>query len=930
MKHLCARTTLVILFSLTFLFNATATIKIIQVGAGGSMFSPSNFSVCMGDTIDFVWVSGFHNVHITSPATTPSPDLQQPGDKFRYIPSAALAYVFQCDYHAPGMSGTFSVNALPVVNLGGNVTQCGGNVLLDAGNPGATYLWTPAATTQTVSATTSGTYSVLVTDANGCSASDKAKIQIEILAVVNLGSNVTQCGGFVVLDAGNPGSTFVWSPSGNTQIITALTTGTYSVSVTNSCGTVSDAIDITINTKPVVNLGPDQTQCGGSIVLDAMHPGDSYVWSPSGTTQMITALATGTYSVVVTDANSCTGSDAVMITINAPPVVNLGADVTQCGGSVILNAGNPGSTYAWSPAGTTQMITALTTGTYSVLVTDAKTCTGSDKIDVTINSVPVVNLGPDQTQCGGSVQLDAGNPGLTYAWSTNESTQIISALSSGSYTVVVTDANTCTGTDQVNITISSLPVVNLGPDITQCGGSVKLDAMNPGSGYLWSTGATSQIITALTTGTYSVDVTNSCGTVSDLIMITFNSNPVVNLGADVTQCGGSVLLDAMNPGSTYLWSTTETTQIISALATGTYSVIVTTANGCASSDTINITIGTTSPVVNLGPDQNVCSGPVILDAGNPGLTYAWSPAGTTQIISALVSGTYSVVVTSANSCTGTDTINIIIATTQNPPLVEGFENPGFPPAGWTLNNPDNGITWDRTTTAFSSGSASMYVDNFNYMANGEIDELTLPSLNLSGPSSMLTFQVAYQMYSDPTQSPNFSDTLRVEVSTDCGASWTTAYVNYGSALATVIPDFSTNQFVPASSSDWRMETVALPTAPNVTIKFKHTTDYENDMYVDDINISSVVGAQETDIDSRVTVFPNPSSGNVFVKVNALDMGNVALRVYNVLGELVYTAAEVVIYSTTFKLDLSAQQDGIYFVEVASARAKTVQKLVLNK
>ena len=352
---------------------------------------------------------------------------------------------------------TVTVNTPPTVNLGADVTQCGGSVILNAGNAGSTYAWSPAGTTQTITALSSNTYSVLVTDANNCTGTSTVNITFHTPPTVNLGADVTQCGGNIILNAGNAGSTYAWSPAGTTQTITALATNTYSVLVTdaNNC-TGSDIALVTIHTPPAVNLGADVTQCGGNVILNAGNAGSTYAWSPAGTTQTITALATNTYSVVVTDANNCTGSDIAVVTIHTPPTVNLGADVTQCGGSVILNAGNAGSTYAWSPAGTTQTITALATNTYSVLVTDANSCTGTDAMNVTINSLPVITTSGNTTICTGSNAILTVSGGTMYAWAPGGQTTTsisVSPTTSTNYTVTVTDANNCSSTATDSVTV---------------------------------------------------------------------------------------------------------------------------------------------------------------------------------------------------------------------------------------------------------------------------------------------------------------------------------------------------------------------------------------------------------------------------------------------------------------------------------------------
>ena len=260
-----------------------------------------------------------------------------------------------------------------------------------------------------------------------------------------------------------PTGAVINSGQGTTSINVTFgsTSGTISVTPSNSCGSSVPAnLTVTVNTAPVVNLGPNQTQCGGSVTLDAQNAGSTYLWSNNATTQTISVSSSGTYSVVVTNAGGCTGSGTVNVTINTPPTVNLGPNQTQCGGSVTLDAQNAGSTYLWSNNATTQTISVSSSGTYSVTVTAANGCTGTGTVNVTINTPPTVNLGADVTQCGGTVLLDAGT-GSAYAWSNSATTQTTNVSASGTYSVVVTDANGCTGSDAINVTINTPPTVTL-------------------------------------------------------------------------------------------------------------------------------------------------------------------------------------------------------------------------------------------------------------------------------------------------------------------------------------------------------------------------------------------------------------------------------------------------------------------------------------
>ncbi len=413
---------------------------------------------------------------------------------------------------SPRLPIVVTVNPLPVVSLGSDITQCGGNVTLDAGTTGDTYAWSTGATSQTITVTTSGVYSVASTSGNGCVGRDTVNVTINPFPVVNLGNDITQCGA-VTIDAGNVGSTYLWSDNSTSQTLTTTTSGTYSVVVTtvNGC-TSGDVINVTSHSLPIVGLGSNIAQCGGTVTLDAQNAGSTYLWNTSEATQTIVVSANGNYSVQVTDANGCTGTDAINVDIYAVPTVALGNDTTLCG-PLTLNAGNSGSTYLWSDNSSGQTLAASISGTYSVVVTTVNGCTGTDAIDVTSLALPVVTLGADINQCGGSVMLDAQNAGSTFVWSTNATSQTITVTTSGSYNVQVAAVNGCSASDTINVVIN-----NVDTSITPGFGSFTANAS--GAGYQWIdcgngntpvSGATAQTFIPSANGTYAVVVTqNSC------------------------------------------------------------------------------------------------------------------------------------------------------------------------------------------------------------------------------------------------------------------------------------------------------------------------------------------------------------------------------------------------------------------------------------
>ncbi len=443
-------------------------------------------------------------------------------------------------------------------------------------------------------------------------------------------------------------------------------------------------VEMTMNTagtgNPTLNAAPDVSACNGDVVTIGLPnngsgglPPYTYAWTPATNLSSTnapqsnaTVLATQNYSLTITDANGCRDVDDVLVTMLPAPTVNLGADTIACGGPVLLDAGNPGGGYLWSTGQGTQTISVTATGTYSVAVQDPSGCVNSDAIVVTINPTPAFSAGNDTTSCGSSVTLDAGSGWTSYSWSTGSTTQTTSVTSSDTVAVTITDANGCPATDSVIVSLSPAPAVNLGADTTRCGGSVTLDAGNPGSLFFWSDNTSAQTTTVSTSGTYNVYVVTQAGcTNSDTINVTINNQPDADLGADTAICGSSITLDAGNPGSTYAWSTSANTQLVT-VGSGTYSVTVTDPSGCADSDTITVTTNAT-PSVSAGPDVSICPSQSTNLSASGALSYIWSNNAQTSStsVSPSVSTSYYVTGYDANGCSASDVVIVTVLPMSN-------------------------------------------------------------------------------------------------------------------------------------------------------------------------------------------------------------------------------------------------------------------------
>ncbi|MEZ4757912.1 MAG: gliding motility-associated C-terminal domain-containing protein [Flavobacteriales bacterium] len=405
------------------------------------------------------------------------------------------------------------LNPMPTVELGPDQQLCGiSELTLVAGPEGPSYLWDHGATGPAVTITASGDYAVTATSSEGCSVRDSVSITL-LSAPVDPLEDIIQCATTpTVLDAGNPGASYLWSTGATTQTITVSESGNYSVVVTGpqNCSATFDAV-VTLSDPPTVDLGPDRSICNGtSTVLGGAASGPDHLWSTGATTPSIEVSDAGTYWLQVSNG-ACMESDTIVVELLPLPEDVL-VDVQQCRDiPAVLLAGGPQNNYNWSTGATTPSILVSTSGTYSVQVTGPNGCTASHDVVVTLIAPPVVQLGPDTVLCEGEVlQLDAGNPGASHLWSTGARTRRLNVTTSGTYSVTVD--NGCVRTDAITVQFNPSPARLAAREFHTCLDDepkyVILDAGNSGSSYLWSTGATSQVIMAGAYGTYYVQITN--------------------------------------------------------------------------------------------------------------------------------------------------------------------------------------------------------------------------------------------------------------------------------------------------------------------------------------------------------------------------------------------------------------------------------------
>jgi gliding motility-associated-like protein len=571
------------------------------------------------------------------------------------------------------------------------------------------YLWLPTLdTTATIDSLTAGSYTVYVSDDNGCL--DSATYTITEPPAITAATSTTAviCNGdstgtaIIVASGGVPGYSYLWTPSGQTSTTaTALLIGTYTVLVTdaNNC-TYTTTVTITQPTAVTATLSETDVLCNGSnsgtaiVVASGGVGGYTYSWSPSGGTDATaTGLGQGTYTVLVTDANGCTYTDT--ITVNQPATLAGSASETN----VLCNGGNSGTaivtvsgglgayTYSWTPSGGTDATaTGLGQGTYTVSVTDANGCTFVDTVVVTEPTALNATLSTTAVICNGGstgtawVSASGGTPGYTYLWNpSGQTTDTATGLGQGTYTVLVTDANGCTFTNTITVTepTALTGVLDYTPALCN-GGGTGTAWVNPAGGtgaytYVWNpTAQSTQTATGLLQGTYSVLVTDANGcTFVDSVTVTEASSITAITNTTDALCNSSATGTAWanptggNPAYTYLWTPSgQTTDTATGLSAGTYTVLITDANGCTLSTTVNVTEPAAVNGATFTTDA-LCNGDanglafVLVSGGTGAYSYLWTPSGQTgQTATGLPANTYTIVVTDANGCTFQTTATI--------------------------------------------------------------------------------------------------------------------------------------------------------------------------------------------------------------------------------------------------------------------------------
>ncbi|MBL7828067.1 MAG: VCBS repeat-containing protein [Saprospiraceae bacterium] len=599
----------------------------------------------------------------------------------------------------------FGLPTLALDTINGDCSGLAGSVTAQASsnNGPLQYLWSTGATTSDLSGLSDGVYTVVVTDAKGCSSVEETWVEGGGLLMIDGGviAPILCHGGtgemHIAIHTGNGPCQFAWSDGSNVQTLSNATAGSYAVTVTDQDGCTDEMVINLTEPLPLISLGLSATpSCpglsNGSLQFSGAQQGTppyAIEWSTGATGNQLTDVASGSYQLTLSDNNGCTLVEQIEVPEFQAPAVAAAQTPISCFGAndgtitISTTGGSLPLTFQWSNQSDNPGLTQLSPGDYSLTLTYAD---GKCALEQTFQFVEPLPLITDAVSvpasCNGgsngniNLTIQNGVQPFQYAWSNGASTEDLSQILSGNYQVTVTDASGCTATHA--ITVNEFPPLTLLP-VTQnplCAGDItgSIDMAFQGGTppvlYNWSTGLAGSTLNSLLAGTYTVTATDAAACTEVMSVVITEPPPLISAGimAQPTcqgQALGSVTFMGASQGTppySLLWNNGATTNSITDLVGAFYRLTLTDANGCSIFHQIQV-ITHPLPVVSADVTHLSChsanNGQIDLSvSGNPQFEYDWSNGATLEDLNQLAAGSYTVTVSDTNGCSSTQQFTI--------------------------------------------------------------------------------------------------------------------------------------------------------------------------------------------------------------------------------------------------------------------------------
>ena len=596
---------------------------------------------------------------------------------------------------------------LLVLPTGDNTICPGQSASIDAGGGFASYIWSNGSQEQINGVTAPGTYTVTVTDTDGCTGMGSFTVNPVLPPEPMITGNLSICPGTTTsLDAGAIYTSYEWSTGDVNSIITASTPGIYSVTVTDGQGcTGSTMVDVMAAPGPVPVINGETEICSGASTQLFATPGfAAYEWSNAAIEATTQANVGGIYAVTVTDDVGCQGVDSIEVVEHSNPEPVIVGSTGLCpGDSTILSLDDQYQNYNWSTGEMQDSVLVPGDGNYSITVTDANNCEGTASIAIEEFNVPALPSEVEAEYCqGGSVELMAPVGFVSYLWDGGSTDSLINVTTPGTYTYTVIDSNNCTSAGSFLAIENPLPDFSITGELDYCATfSTTLEVPTGFDNYLWNTGDTEASITVSTPGPLTVTITDGNGCSSDQsVTVVEHLLPTANINGILEFCtDGTTTLNGDSGFAEYEWSDGSTQPSINVGVAGNYSLTVTDQNGCSNNTSVAVTeIPELQPVIS--GDLAFCAGTSVSLQAEPGYqNYSWSTGSSVETTTTATPGTVSLTVIDNNGCEGTTFVEVSELALPEP-LITGVDF--FCEGGTTTLDAGNGYI----TYAWPDGSGT--------------------------------------------------------------------------------------------------------------------------------------------------------------------------------------------------------------------------------